>query len=105
MDNMGANDPGSANDVDGANATAVPALTYLMEEERNRAFARFQLLRPLLEAGVPLATLSRQHQLPLRTMHRWVARYQQQGLVGLAVKRRIILRETGSAFLRGTLDK
>lgn len=88
MDNMGANDPGSANDGDGADATALPALTCLMEQERNRAFARFQLLRPFLEDGVPLATLSRQHQLPLRTMHRWAARYQQQGLVGLARKGR-----------------
>lgn len=66
---MGANDLGSADDVHGADATASPALTYLTEEERNKAFARFQLLRPFLEDGVPLAALSSQHQLPLRTMY------------------------------------
>lgn len=46
------------------------------------------ILRSFLEDGVPLAALSRQHQIPLRTMRRWAARYKQLGLVGLARKSR-----------------
>jgi transposase InsO family protein len=96
MKNLGADKANGDNGADAAATPAfssalpaLPALTYLAETERNRAFARFQLLRPFLEDGVPLARLSRQHQLPLRTMRRWAARYQQQGLVGLARKSRV----------------
>jgi transposase-like protein len=91
----------------GANATGTPtvsaptpaALTNVPEQERNRALARFQLLRPFLEDGVPLTALSRQHQLPLRTVRRWATRYQQQGLVGLAARAVPIVGSTAVAFL------
>ncbi|MDQ6694414.1 MAG: DDE-type integrase/transposase/recombinase, partial [Chloroflexota bacterium] len=82
--------------ADAINTPAVPmlapasvqALTTMPEQERNRVMARFQLLRPFLEDGVPLTALSRQHQLPLRTVRRWATRYKQLGLVGLARKSR-----------------
>jgi putative transposase len=50
------------------------------------ALDRFQLLRPALEEGVPLAALARERHLPLRTAERWVQRYRQHGLAGLARK-------------------
>ena len=48
------------------------------------ALERFQLLRPALEESVPLAALARQQRIPLRTAQRWLRRYRQQGLAGLA---------------------
>lgn len=59
-------------------------LTALAEATRQRALIRFQLLRPSLEAGVPLAQVARTAGLELRTVQRWVARYRILGLVGLA---------------------
>lgn len=60
----------------------------LAESERQVAWQRFQLLRPHLEAGVSLTTIAQEHGLPLRTLQRWVQRYRDQGLVGLARKQR-----------------
>jgi putative transposase len=59
-------------------------LTALSETQREQALRRFQLLQPFLENNVPLSAIARQHGIPLRTMRRWVARYRQVGLVGLA---------------------
>jgi len=59
------------------------SVTSLSEGERAQAVQRFSLLRPHLEEGVPLAHLAREKGLALRTLQRWVRRYQQQGLSGL----------------------
>lgn len=56
----------------------------MSEAQRQGAYARFQLLRPYLEDGIPLAVLVRQHRLALRTAHRWLEQYRSDGLVGLA---------------------
>jgi putative transposase len=55
----------------------------LSEEVRAQAQARFTLLKPTLEDGVPLRRVARAAGLPLRTAQRWVHRYQRYGLVGL----------------------
>jgi transposase-like protein len=47
------------------------------------ALERFQILRPCLENGMPLAQLSRERKLQLRTLQRWVRAYRQRGLLGL----------------------
>jgi putative transposase len=60
------------------------ALTALPEPTRAQALARFRLLRPHLEDGVPLARLARAEGIALRTAQRWLARYRNGGLVGLA---------------------
>jgi hypothetical protein len=39
------------------------------------AFVQFDVLRPVLEDHVPLATLARELHLPRRTLQRWLARY------------------------------
>jgi putative transposase len=60
----------------------------LTEEERELAHARYRLLRPFLEGSVPLATVAREHGIPISTAWRWVRRYQEAGLAGLARKER-----------------
>jgi putative transposase len=43
------------------------SLNGLSEAERTLAFERFELLRPALEEGVPLARVARDRGIPLRT--------------------------------------
>src|SRR5271165_7638513 len=59
------------------------ALSELPEQQRQRAFDRYQALRPHLEQDVPLARVAREAALPLRTAQHWVSRYRRFGLVGL----------------------
>ena len=61
--------------------TPVIALT---EAQRQVAMERFAVLQPHLEADVPLARAARQAGVPIRTAERWLARYRQRGLAGLA---------------------
>ena len=49
-----------------------------------QAMARFAVLRPHLEEGVPLARAAADAGVPLRTAQRWLARYRRDGLAGLA---------------------
>lgn len=65
-------------------ARTVQAATDLSEADRTRALARFALLRPCLEDGVPQTRLAADHGIPLRTLRRWMAAYRQHGLAGLA---------------------
>lgn len=58
-------------------------LTALTDEERAQAMARFQIIRPFLEEGIPLSRLAREQEIPLRTAQQWVARYRRNGLAGL----------------------
>ena len=67
----------------------VPAsLSSLTDEARSRALARFQVIRPFLEDGVPLTQIAREQGVVLRTARRWVDRYRREGLIGLARKER-----------------
>ena len=45
---------------------------------------RFTVLQPHLEDNVPLAHAARHAGVPVRTAERWLARYRQIGLAGLA---------------------
>jgi putative transposase len=58
-------------------------LSQLPDTVRSAALARFRLIRPFLEEGVPLPTLARQHGLSLRTARRWVQQYRMGGLRAL----------------------
>jgi len=44
----------------------------------------WQLQIKTLEEGVPLQRLARERGVPLRTAQRWLQRFQQHGLAGLA---------------------
>ncbi len=63
-------------------------MSSLPDEGRLRAFARFQIIRPFLEEGVPLTQIAQDQGLVLRTARRWVDRYRREGLAGLARKER-----------------
>lgn len=58
-------------------------LTEFTESERQVALQRFQILRPHFEDGVALTAIANHQGQALRTLQRWVQRYQQHGLVGL----------------------
>jgi putative transposase len=59
-------------------------LTAFSEADRSQAHARFALLQPYLESGVPLRQLAHMHGVPLRTLQRWLQHYREHGLAGLA---------------------
>jgi putative transposase len=56
----------------------------LTEAQRQLAMERFAVLQPHLEEDVPLARVAREAGGPIRTAERWLARYRQKGLAGLA---------------------
>ena len=60
-----------------------PVVT-LTEAQRQMAMERFAVLQPHLDEDVPLARAARQAGVPIRTAERWLARYRQRGLAGLA---------------------
>jgi putative transposase len=68
--------------------TVAVSLSNLPEEARSRALTRFQIIRPFLEDGAPLAQLVREQGIVLRTARRWVDRYRREGLTGLSRKER-----------------
>ena len=61
-----------------------PVIAGLTEEQRKLAMERFAILRPHIEEDVPLAQAARSAGIAVRTAERWLARYRQLGLVGLA---------------------
>jgi putative transposase len=61
-----------------------PPVVALTEAQRQVAMERFAVLQPHLEEDVPLARAARQAGVPVRTAERWLARYRQRGLAGLA---------------------
>jgi putative transposase len=77
-----------------------PPLNDLSEAERALAFERFEILRPSLEEGVPLARLARDRGIAFRTAQRWASLYRREGLVGLSRKGR---SDRGKRHLSDTL--
>ena len=72
----------------------------LSEAERALALERFELLRPALEEGVPLARVARDRGIALRTAQRWAGQYRRDGLAGLVRKGR---SDRGKRHLSDTL--
>ncbi len=58
--------------------------TALSEGQRAQAHTRFMIIRPALEDGVTQAKVARTHNIPPSTVQRWVKRYREKGLYGLA---------------------
>jgi transposase len=65
-----------------------PLLITLSEAQRAQALERFAILRPALVEGVPQTQIARTYDLPLSTVQRWIKRYRERGLVGLARQQR-----------------
>ena len=70
--------------MDGSTGT----LAQLRDEERDKALARFALVRPILEDGAAIVEIARAHGLTTRTIQRWLRRYRASGLRGLARRSR-----------------
>ena len=77
-------------------------LNGLSEAERALAFERFELLRPALDEGVPLARVARDRGIALRTAQRWAGQYRRDGLAGLVRKGR---SDRGKRHLSDTLQQ
>jgi putative transposase len=77
-----------------------PALATFTEEEREQAMARYAVLRPHIDEGIPLSETARDAGVPLRSVQRWLARYRASGLVGLARMKR---SDTGNRKLPAEL--
>ena len=61
-----------------------PALADLSDAHRERAMARYSVLRPHLEDELTLARAAGAAGVSVRTARRWLARFRAAGLVGLA---------------------
>lgn len=59
-------------------------LTSLSEARRAQALERYSMIRSALDEGVTQAQVARTQNLPPSTVQRWVKRYREKGLVGLA---------------------
>lgn len=70
------------------NAAGAPVLVELTEAARAKALGRWRVLRPHLEDGVALVDAAREAGVPERTAQRWLARYRDGGLAGLAAPQR-----------------
>ena len=47
------------------------------------ALVRFKVIAPFLEACIPLPQIAQTHDIPVRTLRRWLARYRAGGLSSL----------------------
>ena len=63
---------------------APQALTALKEADRAEAHRRWLILRAHLEDGVALSQVAAETGIRHRTLQRWLARYRNTGLAGLA---------------------
>ena len=63
-------------------------LASLDQSARETALERFQIIQPCLEQDRSLSVIAKEAGIPYRTVHRWISRYRQFGLAGLARKPR-----------------
>ncbi|GHO72342.1 hypothetical protein KSD_01130 [Ktedonobacter sp. SOSP1-85] len=59
-------------------------LTALSEAQRAQATQRFTIIRLALEDGVTQTQIASTHNISVSTVRRWVKRYREKGLAGLA---------------------
>lgn len=55
----------------------------------DKELKKFEIINPYLNKTSSLTSISKQHNLNLRTLQRWVAQYQIQGMQGLNRKKRV----------------
>ncbi|RZK94990.1 MAG: transposase [Rhodococcus sp. (in: high G+C Gram-positive bacteria)] len=76
-------------------------LHRLSDAQREQALRRWQVLAPHLEDGVPLTRAAEHARVPLRTARRWLHRYREAGLAGLAnTPRPVTGRKTDPRLVR-----
>lgn len=59
-------------------------LADLSEAQRVQAYSRLRIIRPAVENGISQAQIARTHNIPASTIQRWVKRYNEKGIAGLA---------------------
>jgi transposase len=59
-------------------------LTAISEAQRAQATERFTIIRSALEDGVTQTQVASTHNISVSTVRRWVKRYREKGLAGLA---------------------
>jgi putative transposase len=59
-------------------------LAELTASQREEAMARFSVLKPHIDEGVPLSKVARDTHTSARTVQRWLSRYRKNGFAGLA---------------------
>ncbi|MBU0910716.1 MAG: DDE-type integrase/transposase/recombinase [Proteobacteria bacterium] len=66
----------------------MPQLFELSEDKRNLALKRFKVIEPYINGRDTLSNIARQHSVSQSSLTRWVAKYKNHGLSGLARKQR-----------------
>ena len=61
-----------------------PLLNELTDSQRQLALKRYRLIEPFIKKVMPLVTICKENDIPLRTARDWVCRYQKGGLVALS---------------------
>lgn len=69
-----------------------------MHSASKDALVRFKVIAPFLEEGLALTQLAQAHNIPLRTLRRWVARYRQGGVAALGRSAKFRKDSTESAW-------
>lgn len=59
-------------------------LTQLSEEEREKAYCKYQTIESFLNGSSNLKSIAKKSSIPVRTLGLWVKKYRAYGLVGLA---------------------
>lgn len=60
------------------------SILNLTNEERDRAYHKYQLIEPYLNSSCSLKSISKKNNTPLRTLSSWVEKYKREGLLALA---------------------
>ncbi|MCD4693559.1 MAG: helix-turn-helix domain-containing protein, partial [Calditrichales bacterium] len=63
-------------------------ISTLTEKERAKSFERFRVLQPRIEDQISFTTISNKTGVSVSTLKRWMQRYRECGLIGLARKSR-----------------
>lgn len=63
-------------------------LTAYSESHRKKAVAKFKIIEPYIKGNISIKDISKQENIPIRTLYRWKKAYDDDGLKGLIHKTR-----------------
>lgn len=61
-------------------------LTAYSESHRKKAVAKFKIIEPYFKGNISIKDISKQENIPIRTLYRWKKAYDYDGLKGLIHK-------------------
>ena len=62
----------------------INSIAELTESQRQDAHKKYQLIEPYLNGSINLNEISKNRNIPTRTLNLWLKKYRQNGLLGLA---------------------